>query len=91
MVGVSFHYRDERVSGLVDCVADCGGAVSRPVHREHERVWHGGRANVGIVSREIGLFSAAPEVYAGAGLFLGPDRINAGVRVVRPTEPPPPG
>ena len=83
MVGVSSHYRDERVSGLVDCVADCRGAVLSPVHREHERVWHGGRANVGNVSREIGLFSAAPEVYAGAGLLLGPvllydDRANNG-------------
>jgi hypothetical protein len=34
-------------------------------------VWHGGPATVGNVSREIGLFSAAPEVCAGAGSFLG--------------------
>ena len=71
MVGVSFHYRDERVSCLVASVADSGGAVFGPLHREHERVWDGGRANVGIVSWEIGLFSAALEVNAGAGLFLG--------------------
>ena len=71
MVGVSFHDWDERVSGLVDCGADCGGAVFSPVHCEHERVWHGGPATVGNVSREIGLFSAAPEVCAGAGSFLG--------------------
>ena len=86
MVRVSFHNRDERVSGLVDCGADCGGAVSRPVHREHERLRHGGRATVRIVSREIGLFSAAPEVYAGAGLFLGSGKIDAGARVVRPRD-----
>ena len=86
MVGVSFHDRDERVSGLVASVADSGGAVFGPVHREHERVWDGGRANVGIESREIGLFSAAPEVNAEAGLFLGPAKVDAGGRVVRPTD-----
>ena len=85
MGGTSFLCRGQRVSGLVNCGAGVGGTVSRPIHREHERVWHGNHATVGN-PRQTRLFTTALEVYARAGLFVGPGKSNAAVSEVRPTE-----
>jgi hypothetical protein len=84
MGGVSFVYRGQRVSGLVDCGTGFGGTVSSPIHREHGRGWHGNHATVGN-PRQTRLFTAALEVYARAGLFVGPGKFDAAVSVVRPT------
>ena len=85
MVGVSFHDRNERVSGLVDCGAGIAGTVFGPIHREHERVWHGGRANVVNVPRKARSSIAALESTLRAALFVNPGRTCAAVRVGLPT------
>ena len=85
MGGTSFLCRGQRVSGLVNCAAGVGGTVSSAIHREHERVWHGNHATVGN-PRQTRLFTTALEVYARAGLFVGPGKSNAAVSEVRPTE-----
>jgi hypothetical protein len=84
MGGTSFLCRGQRVSGLVNCGAGVGGTVSSAIHREHERVWHGNHATVGK-PRQTRLFTAALEVCARAGLFVGPRKFDAAVSVARPT------
>jgi hypothetical protein len=47
-------------------------------------VWHGNHATVGN-PRQTRLFTTALEVYARAGLFVGPRKFDAAVSVARPT------